>query len=90
MFKVLPAVHQLTGCDTTSMFGTKAAGLIAKPEVNLEDFGKNPENIDVELTEEYLVQVYKPRASMKTLDELRYHLYHHNKKTIINKKILFR
>lgn len=82
MYKVLPAVHQLTGCDITSKLGTKAAGLKAEPEVYLKDFGKDPENIDVELIEEHLVQVYKPGASMKTLDELRYHLYHHSKKAI--------
>ena len=54
----------------------------AKPEVYLNDFGKDPENINLQLIEEYLVQVYKIGASRKMLDELRYHLYHHNKKTI--------
>ena len=84
MCNVLPAVHHLTGSDTTSKFGTKAAGLKAKPEVYLKDFGKDPQSINVKLTEEYLVQVYKSGASAKTLDELRFHLYHHSKKTIID------
>ena len=84
MCKVLLAVHHLAGCDTTSKFGTKATGLKAKPEVYLKDFGKDPQNINIQLIEEYLVQVYKPGTSLKTLDELRYHLYHHSKKTIID------
>lgn len=83
MCKALVAVDQLTGCDYTSKFGIKAAGLKAKPYVYLKDVGKDPENINVQLIEAYLLQVYKPGASVERLDELSYHLYHHSKKTII-------
>ena len=38
--EVLPATHALTGCDITSKFGTKAAGIKAQPVLYLQDFGK--------------------------------------------------
>ena len=55
-----------------------------KGNVNLlKDFGKDPQsgdfNIIIEKAEEYLVQVYKPAANVKTMDELRFSLYHHSK-----------
>ena len=82
--KVLVAMHHLTGCDSTSKFGTKASGLKANPHHYLKKFGKDPNEIEFALTEEYLVHVYKSGTSCKTLDELRYYLYHHSKKTILD------
>lgn len=82
--RILPAVHCLTGCDSTSKYGTKAAALKANPENYLIDFGKDITRINIKLAEEYLVQVIKPGSSLKSLDELRYHLYHFSKKTIID------
>ena len=35
MCKVLVPLHHLTGCDSTSKFGTKAAGLKANPHLEL-------------------------------------------------------
>ena len=80
--KVLLAVHMLTGCDSTSKFGTKAAALKAKPAEFLVDFGSDPELINFSRIEEYLVQVYKSGIPLKTMDELRYYVYHHSKKSI--------
>jgi hypothetical protein len=80
--KVLPAVHLLSGSDSTSKFGTKAASLKAKPELYLSEFGKDPDDINLEKAEEYLVQVIKSGTPFKTMDELRYYMYHQSKKTI--------
>jgi len=38
--EVLPATHALTGCDITSKFDTKAAGINAEPVLYLKDFGR--------------------------------------------------
>jgi hypothetical protein len=38
---VLIAVHHLTGCDATSKFGTKAAG-VKNDQYVMSDFGKDP------------------------------------------------
>ena len=69
MCRVLPAVHQLTGCDSTIKFGTKYSGLKVHPELYLGEFGKDPDDIDLEKVEEYLVQVMKPGLPSKTMDE---------------------
>ncbi len=80
---VLPAVHALTGCDSTSKVGTKLSALKADPINYLADFGKslNDPNLEHAFTnaEEYLVHVLKPRTTCKTMDELRYTLYHQSK-----------
>ena len=68
----LPAAHSLTGCDTLSKVGTKHAALKALPSVHLENFGTS------ELTEEaidhaehFLVDILKPKSTVKTFNELR-------------------
>ena len=68
----LPAAHSLTGCDTVSKVGTKHAALKALPSVHLENFGTS------ELTEEaidhaehFLVDILKPKSTVKTFDKLR-------------------
>lgn len=81
--KILVALHHLTGCDSTSKFGTKAAALKADPVHYLSDFGKELNCINFILVEEFLVNVYKSGTSCRTMDELRYYLYHHSKKTIL-------
>ena len=80
----LIALHHLTGCDSTSKFGTKASALKAKADHYLSHFGKDPNNNDLGMAEEFLVNVYKPGTKYKTLDELRYHLYYQSKKTILD------
>ena len=78
------ALHHLTGCDSTSKFGGKSSALKPNAAHYLQNFGKDPNNTNLEMAEEFLVNVYKPGTKCKTLDELRYHLYHHGKKTILN------
>ncbi|KAG1651194.1 hypothetical protein GQR58_027383 [Nymphon striatum] len=39
---VLPAIHNLTGCDITSTIGTKKAALKANPETHLQGFSTSP------------------------------------------------
>ena len=79
--QVLPAVHTLTGCDYTSKVGTKHAALMANPEIYLKDFTKATGCLDtvVDRAEAYLMQVLKRGTTMKTLNQLRSHRYHHAK-----------
>ncbi len=79
----LLALHMLTGTDCTSKFGTKAAALKAKPEMYLGEFGNDPDSIDFSRVEEFLVQVYKPGYSLKTMDEVRFNIYHQSKKSVV-------
>lgn len=77
----LPAIHSLTGCDTTSKIGTKLAALRAAEscaEDLLFDFGKQPLNEDMEKrAEEFLVRTLG--SNLRTMDALRFHQYHHKK-----------
>ena len=86
MCKVLPAVHALTGCDATSEFGTKSAGVKADPSMYLKDFGKLEGDVPETLcnAEKYLVQVLnRGNHGIKTLDNLRYNMYHQRKSTTL-------
>ena len=44
--KVILPLHHLNGCDSSSKFATKAAGLKANPAQHLHEFRKDPANID--------------------------------------------
>ena len=81
--KCIIGMHMLTGTDVTSKFGTKASALKAKPEMYLADFGNDIDSIDIDRAEEYLVQVYKPGTHIKTLDALRFFIYHQSKKSLV-------
>jgi len=86
MCEVLPAMHALTGCDITSKFGTKAAGIKAEPVLYLKDFGRAQTNVQdcVHNAEKYLVQVLKGgNHGIETMDCLRYNMYHHRKSMTI-------
>jgi len=80
--KILIALHMLTGADTTSKLGTKSAALKAKPEMYLAEFGHDPESINLPLVEEYLVKVLRIPDSAKTMDDARFHAYHHSSKAL--------
>ena len=54
MCKVIFPLHHLTVCDSTSKFGTNAAGLNETPDKYLQDFGKDSTNIDLVAVEHYL------------------------------------
>ena len=59
MCEVLPETHALTCCDNTSKFGTKAAGIKAKPALYSKDFGRAHTDVQdcVQNEEKFLVQV---------------------------------
>jgi len=69
-------LHHLTGCDSTSKFGTKTAGLKANPEKYLQNFARNPYDTDFNIVEEFLVHVYQSKvpSDRQTMYHLRYHL----------------
>jgi len=77
----LPAIHALTGCDTTSKVSTKLAALKAAElyaEGLLSEFGKGPLNEEMEKkAEEFLVHALA--SSLGTMDKLRFHQFHHKK-----------
>ena len=80
---VLPVIHILTGCDTTSKVETKLSALKPPAAQLLSEFGKslsspNQEEI-IHKSEQYLVQVLKPKSTCTTMDDLRYEMYHHSK-----------
>ena len=82
--KVILPLHHLTGCDSSSKVGTKAAGLKANPTQHLQKFGKDPANIDFAGVKQYLVNVFKSGTHCESMDQLRHYLYHHSKKTIVD------
>ena len=77
--EVLPAIHALTGCDTTSKFGTKGMAFKEgkKNGYNLlYSFGRD--EISNQMTadaEKFLLNCIK-RHDVSTFDELRYIVYH--------------
>ena len=79
--KVILPLHHLTGCDSSSKFGTKAAGLKANPAQHLQEFRKDPANIDFAGVEQYLVNVFKSGTHCESMDQLRYYL---SKNTIVD------
>lgn len=80
VIKILPAVHSLSGCDTTSKVGTKHAALMRAKEYAylLQDFGKEDlSNIMLENAEEYLTRVLS--KDFKVMNDLRIFKYHRMK-----------
>jgi len=80
-----PYFGRYNGCDSTSKFG-KTTGLKANPEKFLQNFARNPYDTDFSLVEEFLVHVYQSKvpSDCQTMDHIRYHLFHHSSKTILN------
>ena len=78
---VLPDVHSLTGCDTTSRVGTKKATLKAEPEKFLKQFGTSPTLPEpvVQDAENYLVKVLKSRNEANNFAELWAEVFHQAK-----------
>ena len=85
---VLPAVHSLTGCDSTSKFSTKKAALSVKPVKFLTAFGASLQDTDIENclidAENYVIQVVKKGSTSATMDELRYSMYHSSKNIAVH------
>lgn len=81
LVSVLPALHALSGCDTTSKVSTKLSVFKAAEQGGLEllkDFGKNNElSHDVEIKAEQFLAHAIGGVNIDTFNELRYFLYHH-------------
>jgi len=80
LIDILPAVHALTGCDTTSKIGTKTSAFKTAEKYGYEliySFGKS------ELTEQminnaerFLVRCLSSNENIGCFDELRYEVFH--------------
>ena len=79
---VLPALHALTGCDTTSKICSKNTALkIADTNIieNLVTFGKTDLSIDmIIMAEKFLVKCIYSKTNSENFDDLRMEFYHHN------------
>ena len=79
---ILPAVHALGGCDTTSKIGTKKASLKAAEKYGFQmlfRFGEDdltPEMITS--AEDFLVKCVSKNNEITTFDDLRYKTFHKN------------
>ena len=72
----LPALHALTGCDTTSKIGTKLAALntIRKPGNRSMILNFNSPQLTeglIEMAETFLVKCLKPSTDLETFDDMR-------------------
>ena len=76
---VLPAVHALTGCDTTSKVGTKTSSYPATTKYGFEllhSFGKSDITEPMLLSAvEFLVRCLDSKSNVKTFDDLRNQMY---------------
>ena len=74
-------IHIISGCDTTSKIGTKAAALKKKPEKHLQLF---EEGVDDDLVfrdaEKYLLELLSTTSSSGSFDELRCYMYTNKRK----------
>ena len=80
VIKRLPAIHSLSGCDTTSKVGTKHTALMRAKDYAylLEDFGKEDlSDVMLENAEEYLTRVLS--KDFKVMNDLRIFEYHRMK-----------
>ena len=86
------ALPIFAGCDRTNYYRWAAVYLedmrrLQKDASDVhENFARNPYDKDFNLVEEFLVQVYpmKSPSGCKTMDQLRYHVFHHSSNTILD------
>ncbi len=76
LIKCLPALHALTGCDTTSKISTKLAALNAVRKPGNSSMIQNfdcPQLTEsaIQMAETFLVKCLKPSADLQTFDDLR-------------------
>ena len=76
-------IHVLTGCDSTSKIGTKAAALKANYHL-INNFRKNrePDIVSLKQVEKYLFSVLYLKEKCDTFDDLGY-IFHTKKKNPI-------
>ena len=77
---VLPAVHTLTGCDTTSKVGTKSAAFQAAMKYGyqlLYSFGKSEISDQMILSsEKFLDECISKSSERNNFDDIRFETYH--------------
>ena len=81
LVSVLPAVHALTGCDTTSKVSTKNAAFKVAEQGGSElikDFGKLQLTSDMEHKAEKFLTCAIGGFKFDTVDKICYFQYHHN------------
>ena len=79
MIDILPALHSLTGCGSTSKISTKKSALKVAENLSelLVNFGKEPLNeVMISDAEKFLVSCLSSSCKSNTFDELRYESYH--------------
>jgi hypothetical protein len=78
--EVLPAVHALTGCDTTSKVGTKLSALQTAEKYGYEllsSFGTSDITDEmIKNAEKFLVRCIDHNSHVDTFDDLRNQIYH--------------
>ena len=76
---IMPAVHALSGCDTTSKVATKASALHTAEKTvyeQLQSFGKCPISEEmIAAAEKFLVDCISKDSKVQTFDELRFQMY---------------
>lgn len=80
IIEILPAIHSLSGCDTTSKVGTKHAALMRAKDYAylLKDFGREElSDTILENAEEYLTRVLS--KDFQRMNDLRIFKYHRMK-----------
>ena len=80
LVSVLPTVHALTGCDTTSKVSTKHAAFKVAEQGGLElikDFGKLQLTSDMKQKVEKFLASAIGGSKFDTMDKIRYFQYHH-------------
>ena len=83
LIECLPAIHALTGCDTTSKIATKSAALnaVQKPgSFSLVLDLNSPELTEssIQMAETFLVKCLKPTTDLETFDDLRLATFNSN------------
>ena len=80
---ILPALHALTGCDSTNKVATKLSAVrLAREGGNslLHSFGRGTFTDEILYdSEKFLVKCISPKSISDTFDDLRYEVYHDKK-----------
>ncbi|KAG1670551.1 Proliferation marker protein Ki-67 [Nymphon striatum] len=79
----LPAIHALSGCDSTSKVGPKLSGLKASIDLSLlEGFGVKELSPQITSNAEKLLVSGLKKTDCSTFDEYRWEQYHNSKKEL--------
>ena len=90
MIEILPAVHALTGCDTTSKVWTKVSALKAARKYGHEllcSFGKDNISEEMVVNAELFLLKCISSSSVDTFNELRFQVYHKKQYEFVIEKL---